>query len=200
MSFKRHLRAAVVTVLLFLVITGIAYPAFITAAVHAIGLGWQADGSLIYKNGTPIASELIGENFSSPYYFWPRVSSVNYNTINGSGGKRLGIMTLEFYNETKNYTEYLIKEGMVPPGTTVPANGVEPSASGFDPDISVGFAYFQIPRVSHYTNLSASFLKRLIAKYTSYPILGFIGNTYVNVVELDIALHSLLVRDGVIKQ
>jgi K+-transporting ATPase ATPase C chain len=199
MSFKRHVRAAFVTVFLFLIITGLAYPAFVAVAVHVVGMGWQADGSLIVQNGTVIASELIGENFSAPYYFWPRVSSVNYNSLNGSGGSEYGIMTLEFYYETKNYTEYLIKENMAPPGALVPANGVEPSASGFDPDISVGFALFQLPRVMNYTHLSETFLKRLISKYTHYPILGFIGSTYVNVVQLDIALHNILVQDGVIK-
>ncbi|MCL5437348.1 MAG: potassium-transporting ATPase subunit C [Candidatus Thermoplasmatota archaeon] len=163
-----------------------------------MGLGWQENGSLIKMNGTVVASELIGEKFSSPMYFWPRVSAVNYNSLNGSGGSSIGIATLEFYNQTKNYTEYLIQTGHLSPGTKVPANGVEPSASGFDPDITVAFALFQIPRVHFNTNLSVSLLRSLVSKYTVHPFLGFIGSTYVNVVLLDLALHSILLKKGLI--
>ncbi len=196
---RKDLRAVAVMTLLFFALLGFAYPGFVAVVAHGIGLGHQADGSLISQNGTIIASSFIGENFSSPYYFWPRVSSVNYNSSDGSGGSAIGIATQQFYNETKNYTEYLLRTGMVANGTQVPANGVEPSASGFDPDISVGFALFQLSRVSFYTHLNTSYLERLVAEHTTYPLLGFIGNTYVNLVTLDIALHGILVSDGVIK-
>lgn len=194
-----HLRAAGVMTLIFLLLAGFAYPGFVAAVAHGIGMGFQADGSLVRENGTVVASEFIGENFSAPYYFWPRVSSVNYSTSEGSGGSALGVMTMQFYNETKNYTEYLISTGRLSNGTLVPANGVEPSASGFDPDITQGFALFQLPRVSFYTNLSIGFLQELIDRYTTHPLLDFIGSTYVNVVSLDIALHQILLSRGVIQ-
>lgn len=194
-----HLRAVGVMCLLFFVLLGFAYPGFVAIVAHGIGLGYQADGSLVSQNGTVIASKFIGENFSAPYYFWPRVSSVGYNSSNGSGGSALGIATMQFYNQTKNYTEFLIRTGMVANGTQVPANGVEPSASGFDPDITVGFAEFQLTRVAFYTHLNVSYLQKLIGEHTTYPLLGFIGSTYVNVVTLDIALHNVLAANGVIK-
>ncbi len=193
-----HLRAVAVMSLIFFVLLGFAYPGFVAIVAHGIGLGYQADGSLISQNGTVIASKFIGENFSAPYYFWPRVSSVGYNSSNGSGGSALGIATQQFYNQTKNYTEFLIRTGMVPNGTRVPANAVEPSASGFDPDITVGFAYFQLTRVAFYTHLNVSYLQKLVGEHTTYPLFGFIGNTYVNVVTLDIALHNVLLSKGVI--
>lgn len=184
--------------LLFFILLGFAYPGFVAVVTHGIGLGFQADGSLVRQNGTVVASEFIGQNFSSPYYFWPRVSAVGYNTSDGSGGSALGIMTSEFYNQTKNYTDYLVSTGKLSNGTLVPANGVEPSASGLDPDISVGFAQFQLPRVAFYSHLNLSFLESLVLKYTHHPYLGFIGSTYVDVVGLDIALHGILVDRGVI--
>lgn len=193
-----HLRAVFVMTLLFFILLGFAYPGFVAIVTHGIGLGYQADGSLIRQNGTVVASEFIGQNFSSTYYFWPRVSAVNYNTSDGSGGSALGIMTGEFYNQTKNYTQYLINTGRVSNSTLVPANGVEPSASGLDPDISVGFALFQLNRVAFYTSLNVSYLKQLVSKYTHHPYLGFIGSTYVDVLGLDIALHGILVSRGVI--
>lgn len=194
-----HLRAAGVMTLLFFILVGFAYPGFIALVAHGIGLGYQADGSLVRQNGTVIASEFIGQNFSSPFYFWPRVSSVNYNSSEGSGGSAIGIMTQQFYNETENYTQYLISTSNSGNSTRVPANGVEPSGSGFDPDITVGFALFQIPRVALYTHLNVSYLRGLVEKYTTYPVLGFIGSTYVDVLALDVALHSVLVSNGVIK-
>jgi K+-transporting ATPase ATPase C chain len=193
-----HLRPILVLTLLSFILCGFAYPAFVAGAGEALGLGWQENGSLISMNGTVVGSELIGQNFSSPMYFWPRVSSVNYNSLNGSGGVTIGVATLEFYNQTLNYTTYLIQTGHLKPGTKVPANGVEPSASGFDPDITVSFALFQIPRVHFNTNLSIPFLDSLVTKYTVHPFLGFIGSTYVNVVLLDLALHSILLKDGLI--
>ncbi len=193
-----HVRAALVLVVLFFALLGFGYPGFVAVVVHGIGLGYQADGSLITQNGTVIASQFIGENFSSPYYFWPRVSAVGYNSSNGSGGSALGIMTQQFYNQTKNYTEYLISTGRVSNGTLVPANGVEPSGSSFDPDITVGFALFQLSRVAYYSHLNVSYLKQLVDRYTTHPYLGFIGSTYVNVVTLDIALHRILVGNGTI--
>ncbi|MBX8641751.1 MAG: potassium-transporting ATPase subunit C [Thermoplasmata archaeon] len=195
----RHLRPVLVLTLLSFILCGFAYPAFVAGAGEALGLGWQENGSLISVNGTVVGSELIGQNFSSPMYFWPRVSSVNYNSLNGSGGQAIGIATLEFYNQTLNYTTYLIQTGHLKPGQKVPANGVEPSASGFDPDITVSFALFQIPRVHFNTNLSISLLDSLVTRYTVHPFLGFIGSTYVNVVLLDLALHSILLKDGLIR-
>lgn len=198
-STATHLRAVGVMMLLFFILLGLAYPGFVAVFAGGIGLGHQAEGSLITQNGTVIASEFIGQNFSAPYYFWPRVSATGYNTSLGSGGSALGIMTQQFYNETKNYTEYLISTGRLSNATQVPANGVEPSASSLDPDISPGFARFQLTRVAFYSHLNTTLLTGLIGKYTTWPLLGFIGSTYVNVVALDIALHNLLVSDGVIK-
>lgn len=193
-----HLRAVAVMSLVFFALLGFAYPGFVAVVSHGIGLGYQANGSLISQNGTVIASKFIGENFSAPYYFWPRVSSVNYNSSNGSGGEAIGIMTQQFYNETRNYTLYLLSTGHVPNGTYVPGNGVEPSGSGFDPDISLGFAKFQLPRVAYYSHLNLTLLEKLVEKYTTYPYLGFIGSTYVNVVQLDIAIHGILAGNGTI--
>jgi len=194
----KHLRAALTLTLVMFLLLGMAYPIFVAVVSDNSFLKYQAEGSLISSNGTIIASAFIGENFTSPYYFWPRLSSVDYNSSQGSGGSQYGIYTMEFYNQTKNYTMYLLRTGYVPAGTRVPANGVEPSASGFDPDISVNFALFQIPRISHFTHLSPLLLRNLVSRYTVEPVLDFIGNPYVNVVLLDISLHSLLVRDGII--
>jgi K+-transporting ATPase ATPase C chain len=201
-SFKRGLlrqiRPAILLTLLITLITGIAYPAAVTAVAQAL-FPSQANGSLVYVNGKPIGSKLIGQYWTQPQYFHGRPSATNnpqgtpspYSADN-SGASNLGPTNATLIQTVQQRIALLKQENPdVPPSTPIPVDLVTASGSGLDPDISVAGAYYQIPRVAKARGLSQSAVQQIVDRHIQGRFLGLFGEPRVNVLELNMALDGL---------
>ncbi len=194
-----HLRPALVLLILFTVLTGLAYPLALTEFA-ALALPGQANGSLVMKGGVVVGSRLIGQNFTSDHYFHGRPSATSatdpndasktidapYNAANSSGSN-LGPTSAKLIERVKGDVDALHKEGIEGP---VPADAVTTSGSGLDPDISPAFAEDQVARVAKARNLPDAQVRSLVAKQTEGRLFGILGEPRVNVLALNLALDD----------
>lgn len=186
---KRHLRTAILMTLVTTVLFGLLYPLAVT------GLGQlffpaQANGGMILQNGQTVGSRLIGQPFSSAWYFHPRPSSAGngYDPVAASGGaSNLGPTNKQLVDRVKGDVEKLRAEN---PGAAIPVDMVTTSGSGLDPEISPAAAEFQIPRVARERHMSEPDLRTLVAKHTLGRQFGLLGEPRVNVVELNLDLDA----------
>jgi potassium-transporting ATPase KdpC subunit len=188
---KTLLRPVLVLFILMTVITGLIYPAIVTA-VSQVVFSKQANGSLIERNGKPVGSSLMGQQFDAPYYFWGRLSATTpmpYNPQN-SGGSNLGPTNPALADEIKGRLDALKAAGndMSQP---VPVDLVTSSGSGLDPEISPAAAAYQAARVAKARGLSLDQVTNLIASNTSGRQFGLFGEARVNVLKLNLALDDL---------
>jgi len=190
----KTIRQSVVMLLLMTVLLGIGYPLVITGAAQLL-FPHQANGSLIEKNGKPIGSELIGQYFDDPRYFWGRPSATSPQPDNGTGssGSNQGPTNPALRDAVQQRIETLHKAD---PGNTapVPVDLVTASGSGLDPQISPAAAQYQIARVARVRHLSVEQVQALVAKFTQGRQLGLLGEPSVNVLELNLALDGLQAR------
>ena len=184
------LRNAVMLLLLMTVITGVLYP-LVAAGLAQLVFPQRANGSLIVKDGKPIGSVLIGQSFTDPKYFWGRPSATTPQANNGanSGGSNLGPTNPALTDAVKQRIAAL---HAVDPGNTapVPVDLVTASASGLDPEISPAAAQYQLERVAKARGLSTSQVQALVNEYTSGRQLGVLGEPWVNVLQLNLALDA----------
>jgi K+-transporting ATPase ATPase C chain len=187
----RQLRIALIFLGVFTVITGIVYPLFITGIAQAF-FHHQANGSIITENGTSIGSDLIGQPFSDPKYFWGRLSATTpfpYNAA-ASSGSNYGPSNPALLDAVKARIAAL--KAVDPDNNApVPIDLVTSSASGLDPDISVAAADYQVARVARYRGLSTDKVQALVNQYTEGRQLGILGEPRVNVLKLNLALDEL---------
>lgn len=185
----KHLRPAFSLVVLMTLLTGIAYPLAITGAAR-FAMPEQANGSLITKSNVVIGSELIGQNFATDRYFWPRPSATSPDAYNAqsSGGSNLGPTAAKLRDAVAANIKRLKDTGIDGP---LPADAVMASGSGLDPHISPEFAKLQIARVAKARNLPETKVAALVQEATVSPSFGFIGEPLVNVLTLNIALDDL---------
>jgi len=183
------------TIVLFLVImtilTGIIYPLVVTG-IAQLAFHHQANGSLIDQNGQLVGSELIGQPFSKPEYFWGRLSDtspVPYNAA-ASSGSNLGPTNPQLTQAIQARIDAL---KAVDPGNDqpIPVDLVTSSGSGLDPDISIAAADYQIARVTRYRGLSLTTVTDLVRRFTEGRQLGILGEPRVNVLKLNQALDDL---------
>lgn len=193
---KTLLRPAITLFLLLSVITGIVYPLVVTGIAKAIFPG-AAAGSLIFKDGKPVGSSLIGQSFTDPKYFWGRPSATSPQPYNGtaSGGSNLGPLNPALADAVKGRIAVL-KAADPDKRLTIPADLVEASASGLDPDISPAGAAYQVERVARARGLKAEMVATLVAKYTEGRQWGLFGEPRVNVLELNLALDARAASAG----
>lgn len=170
------------------VITGIVYPLAITGVAQAL-FPHQAMGSLIREGETVVGSELIGQAFDDPRYFWSRPSAVNYNGA-ASGGSNLGPTNPALVEAIAARVEKL-RTADPENDQPIPVDLVTTSASGLDPHISPAAARYQISRVAKARQLDSSTLEKLVAEHTEGRTFGVLGEPRVNVLMLNRALDAV---------
>jgi potassium-transporting ATPase KdpC subunit len=197
-SLLRQLRPAILLTLVLTLIVGIIYPLATFAVAQGL-FNSQANGSLVYQNGKPVASQLIGQYWTQPQYFHGRPSATlnlqgtpaPYEADN-SAGSNLGPTNATLIKTVQQRIADLKAENPdVPADTPIPADLVTASASGLDPDVSVAAAYYQIPRVAKARGLSQSAVRRMVDAHVTGRFLGIFGEPRVNVLELNLALDAL---------
>jgi potassium-transporting ATPase KdpC subunit len=188
---KNSLRPLLVLFVLLTIITGVVYPLVVTAVSQAV-FSHQANGSIIEKNGKPVGSALLGQQFDAPYYFWGRLSATTPNPYNvqNSGGSNLGPTNPALADEVKGRIAAL--HDADPSNTApIPVDLVTSSGSGLDPDITPAAAAYQAARVAKARALTLDQVNGLIAQNTSGRQLGVFGEPRVNVLTLNLALDEL---------
>ena len=190
-----HLRPAISLIVLFTLLTGVAFPlAFV--GIGQIAFPFQANGSLVERDGKIIGSAIIGQNFTSPGYFHPRPSalmgadpkdatkqvSTPYDASE-SGASNLAATS-------KTLIDRVTGDAKTLGGAAIPADAVTTSASGLDPDISPANAASQVARIAAARKVAPEAVEAIVARETRSPLLGFVGQDRVNVLALNLALDA----------
>jgi K+-transporting ATPase ATPase C chain len=195
-----EIRPAIVFIVLFTLVTGLLYPLAMTG-LAGLAFPWQAQGSLVTRDGKIIGSTLIGQTFASDKYFHGRPSATTdtdaqgktidapYNAQNSSGSN-LGPTSKALMDRIKGDAAKLHAENAAP----IPVDLVTTSGSGLDPDITPAAAYFQVARVAKARGLSEAALRDLVASQTEQRLLGIIGEPHINVLQLNLALDALAAK------
>jgi K+-transporting ATPase ATPase A chain len=187
---KKYIGPAILSTVIFAVITGLAYPAFITG-VAQVAFPHQANGSIIVHNETIIGSELIGQNFTHDKYFHSRPSNAGagYDAM-FSGGSNLGPSNPFLRQRIQTEINESRLGGETNKDGTVPIDAVTTSGSGLDPHITLANALDQISRVAKARNISEETLRGVVAQYVEGRDLGVFGEPRINVLKLNIALDT----------
>jgi potassium-transporting ATPase KdpC subunit len=191
-TFLLHqVRPAIFVLVLLTIVTGVAYPAAVTAVAQAVFPN-QANGSLVSTaDGRVIGSSLIGQAFSDPKYLWGRPSAAGKDgyDANGSAGSQLGPTSQALVDRISAEVDRLkAANGNAP----IPVDLVTTSASGLDPQISPAAAEYQVARIATARGVDPAAVRAAVARHTDQPLLGFIGEPAVNVLFVNLDLDGLL--------
>jgi K+-transporting ATPase ATPase C chain len=182
--WKTAIRFTLVTTVLI----GLGYPLVVTT-IAGVVFPHKAAGSLIMKNGQVIGSELLAQSFTSDRYFHPRPSAAgNGYDATSSGGSNLAQSNKTLVDRIQGSIDKLSTEN---PGKPVPIDLVTTSGSGLDPDITPDAAYFQAPRVAEARGISEDRIRQLIEQHITGRQLGVLGESRVNVLDLNLAMDAL---------
>ena len=188
---KSLVRPAVSLFVLLSAVTGLVYPLAVTG-IAQVAFPAAAGGSLVVKDGKPVGSTLIGQNFTEAKYFWGRPSATSPQPYNASssGGSNLGPLNPALVDAVKSRVDAL---KAADPGNRkpVPVDLVTASASGLDPHISPEAAAYQVERVARARQVKAEVVAALVTKNTEDRQLGIFGEPRVNVLNLNLALDAL---------
>jgi K+-transporting ATPase ATPase C chain len=186
----QQLRTAIGILIVMTVLTGVVYPLCVTA-VAQVAFSHRADGSLIREGDAIVGSDLIGQNFSQPQYFWGRLSAtapVPYNAA-ASSGSNLGPLNPALVDATRARVDALKASGTST--AAIPVDLATASGSGLDPHISPSAAEIQIARVAGARHLAKQEVQLLVAQFTESRQLGVLGEPRVNVLRLNLALDRM---------
>jgi K+-transporting ATPase ATPase C chain len=191
MECIKQFRIALTLIVFFTIVTGMIYPALVTGIAQSF-FPWRANGSIIVQNNQPVGSELIGQLFTDPKYFWGRPSATApfpYNA-EASSSSNLGPMNADFMAAVKTRIQTL-QQADRQNHSPIPVDLVTTSASGLDPDISPLAAHYQVYRVAKARNLSAEKVKNLVQNLTKNRLWNILGEPRINVLQLNLALDTL---------
>jgi K+-transporting ATPase ATPase C chain len=186
---RRQLFPALMMMVVFTAITGLAYPLVVTGIAQGL-FNDKADGSLVENaDGEVVGSSLVGQSFSDPGYFHPRPSAAGdgYDG-SASSGSNLGPTNDDLLASVEERADAYREENRLDADAQVPVDAVTASASGLDPNISVANARLQAPRVAEERGLDLDAVMELVDDHTSGRDVGFLGEKRVNVIELNLAL------------
>ena len=189
--FWKSLRTSLISILLFTAITGLMYPLTVTGISQIIFPG-RANGSMLVKEGKVVGSELIGQAFTSPKYFWSRPSATSPFAYNAgaSSGSNYGPLNPALLEATgKRMKELKALDSLST--NPVPVDLATASGSGLDPHISIAAAVYQVPRVARSRHVSEQQIRSLLDQYTEGRQLGILGEPRVNVLKLNLALDEM---------
>jgi len=186
---REQIRPTVVSFLALTLITGVIYPLAVTGVSQTLFKN-QANGSLIFRDGKPVGSALIGQQFDQPQYLWGRPSATSpaYNAA-ASSGSNYGPLHADFLKTVADRVQAL---KAADPGNAalVPVDLVTTSGSGLDPHISLAGASYQISRIARVRGLSGDTVKKIIQKNTEGRFLGLLGEPVVNVLKVNLELDQ----------
>lgn len=185
---KQQLRPAITLLALLTIITGVIYPLTVTGLAQVL-FPHQADGSLIVIDGKTYGSELIGQQFDDPKYFWGRPSAAGYNAA-ASSGSNLGPMNPSLEAAVQTRMDALQAADPNNP-LPIPVDLATASASGLDPHISVAAALYQVSRVATARGVSEAQITSLVEEFTEGRQFGIFGEPRVNVLLLNLALDGI---------
>ena len=185
-----HLRPAVMLLIVLSVVTGVVYPLVVTVIAQVV-FPWQANGSLVTKDGKVVGSALIGQPFDDPKYFWSRPSATSPfpNDAGASSGSNLSPTNPALIKAVQDRVDAL---RAADPGNTapVPVDLVTASGSGLDPHISPAAALYQVTRVAAARKVDAAQVRALVERHIEGRTLGILGEPRVNVLALNLALDG----------
>ena len=187
----KHVVSSVLAILLFTLLLGIVYPLAVTGIAQIL-FPSKANGSLISRQGVVVGSALIGQQFTSPRYFWGRPSPTSpfpYNAA-ASTGSNTGPLNPALMDEVNGRLADLKKADSTNT-LPVPVDLVTSSGSGLDPHISVAAANYQVSRVARARGLDESRVREIVARCTEGRTLGILGESRVNVLEANRALDEI---------
>ena len=205
---RRQLFPALMMMVVFTVITGLAYPLVVTGIAQGL-FNDNADGSLVEAaDGEVVGSSLIGQSFTEPQYFHPRPSAAGDGyDASASSGSNLGPTNEkllvgekddpatkdvdESFDGIEQRADAYRDENGLDADAAVPVDAVTASGSGLDPNISVANARLQAPRVADERALDLEAVLELVDDHTSGRALGFLGEKGVNVLELNLSLDEV---------
>jgi potassium-transporting ATPase KdpC subunit len=188
---KSIVRPMFVLFIVMMALCGVAYPLVVTGIAQAV-FPHQAAGSLIEQDGKVVGSELIGQQFDAPQYFWGRLSATSpmpYNPT-GSSASNLGPTNSALFDNVKGRIAAL--KAVDPDNkASVPVDLATASGSGLDPAITPEAAEFQVARVAKARNVQPDVVRNLVTEFTDGRQFGILGEPQVNVLKLNLALDGL---------
>jgi potassium-transporting ATPase KdpC subunit len=189
-AFVRQLVPSILAIVVFTVVTGLAYPLVVTG-ISQVAFRDKANGSLVKLDGVVVGSKLLGQSFTEAKYFHPRPSAAGqgYDGL-ASQASNLGPTNPDFLATVQLRIDAYRTENGLTADQPVPVDAVTASASGLDPEISIANADLQAARVAQARNLSVDDVRRLIDAHTDKRQWGFLGEAGVNVLELNLALDG----------
>jgi K+-transporting ATPase ATPase C chain len=190
LTVKSEVRACLILFVLLTGLTGFVYPAIVTLVAQG-AFSYQANGSVVVRDGKAVGSELIGQAFDDARYFWGRPSATDPTPYNAasSNGSNLGPTNPDLISAVRKRVE-AIRKGHPDQTGPVPVDLVTSSGSGLDPDISPAAAAYQVMRVAKARGLSPDAVRRLVAEHTAPRTLGILGEPRVNVLQLNLSLDK----------
>lgn len=192
----RQYSVAIRALLIFTVVLGIGYTALITG-IAQFTMSWQSNGSTINVDSSTVGSALIGQSFTDakgnplPEWFQSRPSAAGDGyDASASSGSNFGPNNADLIKAVEERKAAIAKLDGVPE-SSIPADALTASASGLDPHISPAYALLQVDRVASVRNLPVAEVRKLVEDHIESPDLGYLGQSRVNVLELNLALAKL---------